>query len=143
MCGKCLRLPERIRADHDKCWSIAFWKSIVLNYGSIMALSSSHQPQTDGQTKILNATIEQMLRAYIAKDHASWAKWLSILNYSYNSSVHSSMGCAPHFLLMGYKPHTSAIGLTPEGDPIACPFIASETAEEFIGELEFHQMAAQ
>jgi hypothetical protein len=136
-------LPERIIADRDKHWSTAFWKSVVSNYGSIMALSSSHHPQTDGQTEILNATIEQMLRAYVARDQAFCAKWLSVLNYSYNSSIHSSTGYAPHFLLMGYKPRTSTIGLTPEGDPISRPFVASQTAEEFIGELEFHRAAAR
>ena len=136
-------LPERIIADRDKRWSTAFWKSVVSNYGSVMALSSSHHPQTDGQTEILNATIEQMLRAYVAKDRASWARWLSVLNYSYNSSVHSSTGYAPHFLLMGYKPRTSTVGLTPEGDPVTRPFIASQSAEEFIGELEFHRAAAR
>lgn len=111
------RLPERIIADRDKHWSTAFWKSVVSNYGSVMALSSSHHPQTDGQTEILNATIEQMLRAYIANDHASWPQWLSMLNYSYNSSVHLSTGYAPHFLLMGYKPHMSTVGFDPGGRP--------------------------
>jgi len=53
-------MPERIIADRDRRWATAFWKSVVLQYGSLMALSSAHHPQTDGQTEILNATIEQM-----------------------------------------------------------------------------------
>ena len=61
-------LPKRIIADRDKRWATEFWKSIVSHFGSVMALASSHHPQTDGQTEILNATIEQMLRAYVAED---------------------------------------------------------------------------
>ena len=54
-------MPRRIIADRDKRWATGFWKSVVVLHGSKMALSSSHHPQTDGQTEILNATIEQML----------------------------------------------------------------------------------
>jgi hypothetical protein len=61
-------LPEHIIADRDKRWTSAFWKSVVSRYGSVMALSSSHHPQTDGQTEVLNALIEQMLQVYIATD---------------------------------------------------------------------------
>nr|GAT48031.1 TY3B-TY3B protein [Mycena chlorophos] len=61
-------MPEHIIADRDKRWATAFWRSVVQQYGSKMALSSAHHPQTDGQTEILNALIEQMLRAYVAGD---------------------------------------------------------------------------
>jgi hypothetical protein len=43
-------LPERIICDRDKHWSTAFWRSVVSYYGSSLALSSAHHPQTDGQT---------------------------------------------------------------------------------------------
>ena len=55
-----------------------------------MALSLAHHPQTNGQTEILDPMIEQMLHAYVSSDKESWANWLSILAYFYNSSVHSS-----------------------------------------------------
>ena len=101
------RLPEVIISDRDRRWATIFWKSVVANYGSMMALSSAHHPQTDGQTEILNAMIEQMFHAYISSDKESWSKWLSVLAYSYNSSVHSSTKYFPSFLLMGYNPRIS------------------------------------
>jgi hypothetical protein len=58
-------LPERIIVDRDKRWSTVFWRSVVEYYRSVMALSSSHHPQTDSQTEVLNVLIEQMLRAYV------------------------------------------------------------------------------
>lgn len=72
-------LPNRIIVDRDKKWATDFWRSVAVSYGCTMALSSSHHPQTDGQTEVLNAMIEQMLRAYVAKDRHSWARWLSVL----------------------------------------------------------------
>ena len=136
-------LPEVIISDRDKRWATIFWKSVVANYGSVMALSSAHHPQTDGQTEILNATIEQMLRAYVSSDKETWANWLSVLAYSYNSSVHSSTKYSPNFLLMGYNPRISTGAIVPEIDPPQRPFLPSQSAEDFVETLEMHRTFAK
>jgi hypothetical protein len=107
-----------------------------------MALSSSHHPQTDGQTEVLNALIEQMLRAYVASDRDSWARWLSETARAYNSSVHSSTGYTPDFLLMGYQPRGAAGFLVPDTDPAKRPFLPSQKAEEYIVVMEKHRQSA-
>ena len=136
-------LPEVIISDRDKRWATIFWKSVVANYGSVMALSSAHHPQTDGQTEILNAMIEQMLRAYVSSDKESWSSWLSVLAYSYNSSVHSSTKHTPNFLLMGYNPRISLGAIVPEIDPSRRPFLPSQSAEDFVESLEIHRTFAK
>ena len=136
-------LPEVIISDRDRRWATVFWKSVVANYGSVMALSSAHHPQTDGQTEILNAMIEQMLRAYVSSDKESWSKWLSVLAYSYNSSVHSSTKYSPNFLLMGYNPRISMGAIVPEVDPSRRPFLPSQSAEDFVEALEIHRTFAK
>jgi hypothetical protein len=135
-------MPERIISDRDKRWSTAFWRSVTLQYGSVLALSSAHHPQTDGQTEILNATIEQMLRAYVAADRSSWAKWLGEIVFAYNSNVHGSTGYSPNFLLFGYSPRGAAGIMNPGGDPVARPFLPSQKGEDFIEALESHRKAA-
>jgi hypothetical protein len=129
-------LPDRIIADRDKRWATDFWKSVMASYGGVMALSSSHHPQTDGQTEVLNATIEQMLRAYVAGRRDSWSSWISVLTFAYNSSVHSSSGYALNYLLMGYKPRLTSGVLLDEVDPASRPFLPSQRAETFIETLE-------
>jgi hypothetical protein len=84
-----------------------------------MALSSSHHPQTNGQTEVLNAMLEQMLRAYVASSWDSWSKWLSEIAFSYNTAIHSSTTYSPTFLLMGYRPTTTTTTITPSEDPAA------------------------
>ena len=108
-----------------------------------MALSSAHHPQTDGQTEILNATIEQMLRAYVAADRSSWAQWLGKISFAYNSNVHASTGYSPNFLLLGYSPRGAAGLINPAGDPVARPFLPSQKGEDFIKALESHRKAAR
>ncbi|KAF4619214.1 hypothetical protein D9613_005608 [Agrocybe pediades] len=136
-------LPSRIIADRDKRWATDFWKSVVANYGGVMALSSSHHPQTDGQTEILNATIEQMLRAYVAGRRNEWSTWLSVLAFSYNSSIHSSTTYSPNFLLLGYHPRLSTGVVLDEVDPSTRPFLPSQRAEEFIANLNEVRTAAR
>jgi hypothetical protein len=136
-------LPERIICDRDKRWATSFWRSVVSYYGGALALSSSHHPQTDGQTEVLNATIEQMLRAYVASDRSTWARWLSEITHAYNSSVHSSTGYTPDLLLLGYQPRVSTALFAPQQDPAQRPFLPSQKAEDYIAVMEFHCQAAR
>jgi len=64
-------LPEVIILDRARQWATIFWKSVVVNYGSIMVLSSAHHLQTDGQTEVLNTMIEQMLCTYVSSDKSN------------------------------------------------------------------------
>lgn len=136
-------LPERLISDRDPRWATDFWKSVAARYGAKLALSSSHHPQTDGQTENLNHTLETMLRAYVAQDRTLWAQYLSEMAFAYNSSKHGSTGYRPDFLLMGYEPRQVAGLMLPGGDPAARPFLPSMQAEMFTARLELHRQLAR
>ncbi|KAG9222045.1 hypothetical protein CCMSSC00406_0008030 [Pleurotus cornucopiae] len=135
-------LPTRIICNRDKRWTSSFWRSVAAYYGSHLVLSSAHHLQTDGQTEILNAQIEVMLRAYVAKDRTAWAHWLGVLAQSYNSSVHSSTGYRPDYLLFGYEPQVDASGLVPDSQFIQRP-VASQRALGFVADLQHHRQLAR
>jgi hypothetical protein len=97
-------LPSSIISDRDPRWTSDFWKAVVKFLKTRMALSSSHHPQHDGQTEIVNKQLEVMLRAYTAGARDSWVEWLHLLEFAYNSNPHASTGCAPYFLLYGFVP---------------------------------------
>ena len=49
-------------------------------------LSSAYHPQTDGQTKRTNCTLEEMLRAYVQPDQNEWDEHLACAKFAiYNS----------------------------------------------------------
>jgi hypothetical protein len=54
-------LPLRVIVNQERQWASAVWKLVISSYGGTMALSSSHHLQTDRQTEVLNAMLEQML----------------------------------------------------------------------------------
>lgn len=47
-----------------------------------------------------------MMRAFVASQKDQWALWLHLLEFAYNSAVHSSTGTTPFHLLLGFHPRT-------------------------------------
>jgi len=129
-------MPHRIIVDRDKCWATGFWKSVVALHGSKMALSSSHHPQMDGQMEILNATIEQMLQAYVHKDQALWSDWLLVLAFAYNSAKHSSTKDTPNRLLLNYNLKVSTGELLTKEWTSESSFNLSYQGEELVKTLK-------
>jgi hypothetical protein len=58
--------------------------------------------------------LETFLQAYVSKDRSEWAKWLKLLEFSYNSNVHTSIGTSPFLLLYGFKPKVPLDFLLPK-----------------------------
>src|SRR3569623_960783 len=57
----------------------------------------------DGQSEIANLTILDLLKAYVTEvDQSSqWEKYLPLVEYAYNNTVHSSTGKAPFEVIEG------------------------------------------
>ena len=135
-------LPESIITDRDPRWTSDFWKGIAKCLKTRMSLSSSHHPQHDGQTEIVNKQLATMLRAYVNDDLSDWSAWLHILEFAYNNSIHGSTGTSPFFLLYGFHPRTPLDFLTPikEG---TTSYSLSPDAVTFLETLAMHRESAR
>src|ERR1700691_966196 len=85
-----------------------FWKEICDRMGMARSLTTAYHPQADGQTEVLNQSLEILLRAYVGPSRDDWAKHLDALSLSYNSTPHTATGFAPAYLLRGYTPVTGS-----------------------------------
>ena len=54
-------------------WRNLFWKEVCESMGSRRALTTAYHPQADGQTEVLNQTLEVAICAFINKDWDNWA----------------------------------------------------------------------
>ena len=60
-----------------------------------MDFFSAFHPQTDGQSKIENSTVLDILKCYVADQKSEWEKYLPLVEFAYNNTVHSSTRKAP------------------------------------------------
>ena len=68
-----------------------FWKSFKKGLGSKVNLSTAFHPQTDGQAERTIQTLEDMLRACVIDFKGNWDDHLSLIEFVYNNSYHSSI----------------------------------------------------
>ncbi|GJY17871.1 putative reverse transcriptase domain-containing protein [Tanacetum coccineum] len=80
-----------------------YLNEIVARHGTRLDMSMAYHPQTDGQSERTIQTLEDMLRACIQDFRGSWDVHLSLVEFSYNNSYHSSVRCAPFEALYGRK----------------------------------------
>lgn len=61
-----------------------------------------YHPQSNGSIERYHRTLGQYIRAYTQKNPQSWHKFLPYFCFSYNTSVHTTTGFAPHTLIFGF-----------------------------------------
>lgn len=73
-------VPKTMVSDRDKVFLSRFWQELFSRSGTTLKMSTVYHPQTDGQTEIVNKTIELYLRAAI---HNRPKAWLELLPWDF------------------------------------------------------------
>jgi hypothetical protein len=71
-------------------------------------LTSFHL-QTNEQMEQTNKEVAKYLRMFCNEEQDDWAKILPIVEFAYNSHVHSASGSSPFKLLYSYQPTWSTL----------------------------------
>ncbi|GJR82871.1 reverse transcriptase domain-containing protein [Tanacetum coccineum] len=80
-----------------------FWQAMQKALGTRLDMSTTYHPQTDGQSKPMIQTLEDMLIACVLDFGGSWDIHLPLVEFSCNNSYHSNVRCAPFEALYGRK----------------------------------------
>ena len=59
-------MPASVVSDRDPIFTSRFWIELMKLHEVDLAMLSAYYPQTDGQTKVVNRSLEQYLRAFTA-----------------------------------------------------------------------------
>ena len=92
--------------------------------GMIRSLTTAYHPQANGQTEVLNQSLEISLRAYVGPSRNDWVNYLDALALSHNTTPHTATGFAPAYLLRGYIQTTGST-------LVHCPDGIARPATEF------------
>ena len=101
--------PSSIISDRDPVFISSFWRELFRLSGTTLRMTTAYHPQSDGQTEVMNHTVEQYLQSFDHKRPAEWHKFLALAEWAYNTSQHSGTGVTPYEIFYG-KPPPSVLG---------------------------------
>nr|GFA26772.1 transposon Ty3-G Gag-Pol polyprotein [Tanacetum cinerariifolium] len=94
-------VPKTLTSDRDVKFVSHSWRTLWTRLGSKLQFSSSHHPQTDGQAKVVNRSLENLLRSLIGDNAKQWDLILPQAEFAYNSSVNRTTGKSPFEVMYG------------------------------------------
>lgn len=142
-------MPKSIVSDRDKIFTSKFWQTLFKRFEIPLNLTTAYHPQSDGQTERVNQCLEMYLRCAVAAVPTKWCAWLSLAQYWYNTSYHSSLQCSPHRTLYGSEPTYGilpAVPVTESEDDVSDSSEADAVLKErdmFSALLKHHLARAQ
>ncbi|PKI63687.1 hypothetical protein CRG98_015936 [Punica granatum] len=85
-------IPRTITSDRDTTFMSHFWRTLWTKLGTTLQFSSSHHPQTDGQTEVVNRSLGSLLRSLVKGNIRQWDMVLPQAEFAYNRSQSKSTG---------------------------------------------------
>ncbi|KAJ4788910.1 polyprotein [Rhynchospora pubera] len=97
-------IPESIVSDRDTVFTSNFWIERFRMMGVRLNFFSAFHPQSDGQSEVVNRTIEMYLRCLECDRPKQWLQWLPWAEFCYNTSFHTSLRATPFEVVYGRAP---------------------------------------
>jgi hypothetical protein len=99
--------------DRDPIFTSSIWKALFKSLATELPLSTAYHPQIDGQIKILNQCLENYLRCMYFNSPKRWYHRLSLAEWWYNTSYHTSLNLTP-FQALWFPPPLVAEVVIPD-----------------------------
>ena len=95
--------PKYLHSDRGTEFENALLRRICQMFGVRKTRSTSHHPASNGMVERSNKTLKNAISTMVDLDQLNWDERLPYFTFAYNTSIHASTGCTPHFLLYGYE----------------------------------------
>nr|GEW44421.1 putative reverse transcriptase domain-containing protein [Tanacetum cinerariifolium] len=125
-------VPMSIISDYDGRFTLRFCQTLQRALGTRLDMSTTYHPQTDRQSERTIQTLKDMLRACMIDFSGSWDVHLSLAEFSYNNSYHSSIRCTPFEALYGRKCRSPILWAEIGESRLIGPELVQETTDKVI-----------
>lgn len=98
-------MSKSIVSDRDSIFLSNFWKKNFKHQGSKLCHSTTYHPQSDGQSEVLNRTLEHYLRCFSTDKQSKWSTLLPWPKWWYNTTFQFPSRCRPSRLCTGSLLH--------------------------------------
>ena len=71
--------------------------------GVELAMSSAYHSQSNGQTELVNRSLEQYPRAFVGDKPRKWVEWLPLAEFLFNTNYHIATKFTPFEALYAFK----------------------------------------
>ena len=88
-------LPSSIVSDRDTRFLIHFLRSLWKMVNTQLDFNSPYHPQIDGQMKVVNHSLGDLLRCLMGEHVKSWVEKLCQAEFAHNHAVNRSTGYNP------------------------------------------------
>ena len=93
--------PNRIHHDQGGEFNNKMWSALHSLSGIEKSKTTPYHPMGNGQCERMNRTLINMLKTLSEEHKNDWKSHLKQLMFAYNSTVCSSTGFSPHYLMFG------------------------------------------
>nr|GEU89951.1 putative reverse transcriptase domain-containing protein [Tanacetum cinerariifolium] len=125
-------MPISIISDHDSHFTSIFWQSLQSALGTQLDISTTYNPETDGQSERTIQTLEDMLRACVIDFGKGWERHLPLVKFSYNNSYHASIKATTFEALYGQNCRSPVCWAEVRDVQLTGPEIIHETTEKIV-----------
>ncbi|GJU55177.1 putative reverse transcriptase domain-containing protein [Tanacetum coccineum] len=123
-------VPISIISNRDSRFTSRLWQSMQEALGTRLDMSTAYHPQAGDQSERTIQTLDDMLRACVLNFEGSWDVYLSLVEFSYNNSYHSSMRCALFEALYGRKCRSPILWVEVREGQLIGPELVLETTKK-------------
>jgi hypothetical protein len=75
-------MPKRIISNRGSMFTGRFWTSFQEALGTQLKFNTVYHPETDGQTKRMNQTLEDMSCMYVMDQQKNWEEFFPLVEFS-------------------------------------------------------------